>query len=237
MNFCGGAVELQVHEAPIVSLGQQHHSSVDDDLQHHHHHHGGQQYHHHVDLPVHPSCMVKTSQPQNTSSTSSSTYTKGSSKTAMLRITKKKLQQPQQQHQHNLPTTTLNNNTPPPNNNKSSVRTPPSRSRSRSRSSRGSRKIQPAPAEDGMTRMEIVVTPARQTTNNNHPSTRSSPSPRMLNPLSPQRIAVHNNNNSSTPMDNGPGLIGLSSFSNMKTLDTLLKRLENGFRVVSQSTW
>jgi hypothetical protein len=230
-----------------VSLGQQHHSSVDDDLQHHHHH-GGQQYHHHVDLPVHPSCMVKTSQPQNAST---STFTKGSSsKTTMLRITKKKLQQPQQQ-QHNLPTTTTVNNTPSPNNNNtttshhhhpnnnksSSVRTPSSRSRSRSRSSRRSRKIQPAAAEDGMTRMEIVVTPARQTTTNNHPSTRSSPSPRMLNPLSSQRIAVHNNNSNSTPMENGPGLLGLPSFSNMKTLDTLLKRLENGFRVVSQSKW
>ena len=71
-----------------------------------------------------------------------------------------------------------------------------------------------------------IVTPARKsttaTTTTTSASARSSPSPRMLNPLSPQRLAEQ------VPT----GLIGLPSFTNMKTLDSLLKRLENGFRVV-----
>jgi hypothetical protein len=187
MNFCGGAVELQVHETPMVPLGQ-HHSSVDGDILHHQY-----QYHHHVDLPVHPSCMVKTSQPQNSSSPSKIS---SSSKTTVLRITKKKLQQPQQQQQQPRP-------------------------RSRSRSDSRGRRKPTGTAEEGILRMDMN-TPTRQT---NSQSARSSPSPRMLNPLSPQRIVS----------ENGPGLIGLPSFSNMKTLDTLLKRLENGFRVVCQT--
>lgn len=72
-----------------------------------------------------------------------------------------------------------------------------------------------------MSGMEIT-TPSRQSTT---ASTRSSPSPRMLlNPLSPQRVTA------GTERTSGGGV---NAFSNMKTLDTLLKRLENGFRVVS----
>ena len=145
MNFCGGGVEQQVHEPPIVSMARH---RRDDNAQ------NNIPYHHQsVDLPVHPSCMVKSSQPQN------------------------------------------------PKKKKKPTKTPPRRS-----------------LEDGIRGMEIT-TPQRQSTNL---STRSSPSPRMLNPLSPQRVAGVENTG-----------VGVSSFSNMKTLDTLLKRLENGFRVVS----
>lgn len=67
-----------------------------------------------------------------------------------------------------------------------------------------------------------ITTPQRQTT-----SAKSSPSPRMLNPLSPQRMAAP-----PTGAENKPAsMMALPAFSNMKTLDTLLKRLENGFRV------
>ncbi|CAB9502879.1 expressed unknown protein [Seminavis robusta] len=219
MNFCGGAVERQVHETPVVKFGQ-HHSVVNEDKMLHPSS-GGQQYHHHVDLPVHPSCMVTSSQPQNSSSSSTA---KSSSKSSLVKIAKKKLQQSsatgnssssgQSNNHHHSKSSTTTNSTP--------------RSRSRSRStgrSRGKRKSQNSQTlEEGMSGMEISIgTPARQTTN---PSARGTPSPRMLNPLSPQRIAVHNNS-----METGQGLLGLPSFSNMKTLDTLLKRLENGFRV------
>ena len=49
-----------------------------------------------------------------------------------------------------------------------------------------------------------------------------------LNPLSPPRVVA------ATGSGHGPtSTMGMPTWSNMKTLDTLLKRLENGFRVVS----
>jgi hypothetical protein len=87
-------------------------------------------------------------------------------------------------------------------------------SRTERRSSLGNTSL-----EDGMKGLDILPTPAR--TNNKTDS--SSPSPRMLlNPLSPQ----HSEKTAAV-------MGGIASFSNMKTLETLLKRLENGFRVVS----
>ena len=84
---------------------------------------------------------------------------------------------------------------------------PTARSRSRSRSQRDT-------SNSRWKGMEIVTTT----------TTTSTPAAVVATP--PTRL-LHNNNNNNTSNNR----VGISSFSNMKTLETLLHRLEHGFRV------
>lgn len=176
MNFCGGAVEHQVDEAPIMSLVQQQHqrSALEEN-------HAQRQPQ--VGFSAHRNYSVKSTRSQASNSSTVGTVGNG-----ILKINKKKLQEPQPAVPRNASARHMGNNSPPPNDHRS-------RSRSRSRS-RGGRKS----LEDRMRGMEISMP-------NNSDNNRHSRAHRMG--------------------------VTSSSFTNSRTLDTLLKRLENGFRVVS----
>jgi hypothetical protein len=182
MNFCGGGVEHQVNEPPILAMAQHGRPSDEDFLGNTSSSHRGS--YNQVDLSVHPTCAVKSSTPQSN----------GLVRNEILRINKKKLQQPQQSH----PTHTLQETSRTLSN--SNATNSNSRSRARSRPSPRGLEAKKSSLEERMRGMEI-----------NLPSSDSNQ--RQNRGIVPRKV-------------NSP-------FSNMKTLDTLLKRLESGFRVVS----